>query len=161
MILHSFKKIFSFIAALIILIVFFWAHDSIANGNSTKLNDLLKSLEISQPNNSQNKEAILFESYKDYFGMFISFYEEKLDGKTQKKMSLRKKTADAILEFVNNGNASATSMQATNTLKRILAENKARQLNEEIYVFLKNHPLSYTFSGIKALMDFDKAFGKP
>lgn len=39
-------------------------------------------------------EAMLFGSYKDYYGMFLTFYNEKLDASAQKKIEVHKKIAE-------------------------------------------------------------------
>lgn len=99
-------------------------------------------------------EAMLFGSYRRYYGLFSSFYNEELDQKSQKKLETRKNLAEAILKIT--AQKPLTSMHDTTGLQKILAENEARKLNEEVYNFLKNHPLSYTFSDIRAFDDLMK-----
>jgi hypothetical protein len=103
-------------------------------------------------------ETMLFGSYKDYFGMFLTFYNEKLDQKAQKKMEAYKNIADNFLALIDK--TSFASMHDTTVLKKVLSENKARQLNEEVFLFLKAHPLSHTFGDSRALKDFIKAIEK-
>lgn len=104
-------------------------------------------------------EAMLFGSYRRYYGLFSGFYNEKLDKKSQKKLETRKNLAEAILKIT--AHKPLTFMHDTTGLQKLLAENDAQELNDEVYIFLKNHPLSYTFSDlIRELEDFNKAIDK-
>jgi hypothetical protein len=99
-------------------------------------------------------ETMLFGSYKDYFGMFLTFYKEKLDDNAQKKIEAQKNIAEYFLTLIDK--ASFASMYNTTVLKNVLSENKARQLNDEVFMFLKGHPLSHTLGNPRALKDFMK-----
>lgn len=101
-------------------------------------------------------ETMLFGSYKDYFGMFLTFYKEELDQNAQEKMVVYKNIAEDFLALIDK--TSFTSIYDNTVLKRVLAENKARHLNEEVFLFLKNHPLSHTFGEPRALKDLRKVF---
>jgi hypothetical protein len=47
-------------------------------------------------------------------------------------------------------------MHEDTVLRKILAENKARQLNDEVFMFLKKHHLSHTFGDLRASEDLRK-----
>jgi hypothetical protein len=102
-------------------------------------------------------ETMLFGSYKDYFGMFLDFYKEELDDNAQKKLGPRKIIAENFLALIDK--VSLTSIHDKNVLRTLLADNKARQLNNEVFMFLKGHPVSHTLEFIRALEDFKKAIG--
>jgi transposase len=99
-------------------------------------------------------ETMLFGSYEDYFGMFLTFYTKELDQNAQEKMASYKKIAKYFLALIDK--ASFASIHNTTVLKRVLAENKARHLNEEVFQFFKNHPLAHTFKEPRALRDLRK-----
>jgi hypothetical protein len=101
-------------------------------------------------------ETMLFGSYEDYFGMFLTFYKKELDQNAQEKMASYKKIAKYFLALIDK--ASFASIHNTTVLKRVLAENKARHLNEEVFQFFKNHPLAHTFEEPRALNDLRKVF---
>jgi hypothetical protein len=104
-------------------------------------------------------ETMLFGSYKRYFGLFLTFYKEKLDQSAQKKIEAHKKIAENFLALIDK--VSFASMHNTTVLLNILSENKARLLNDEVFTFLKSHPLSYTFDDlIRALEDLKKVTEK-
>jgi hypothetical protein len=99
-------------------------------------------------------ETMLFGSYKKYFGMFLNYYKEELDDNAQKKIESHKHIAEYFLRLIDK--ASFASMHNTTVLHNVLAENKARQLNDDVFTFLKNHPLSHTFGDFRALQDLRK-----
>lgn len=99
-------------------------------------------------------ETMLFGSYKRYFGLFLTFYEEELDQNAQNKVEPHKKIAENFLALIDK--ASLSSMYNTTVLQNLLTENEARRLNDEVYTFLKAHPLSYTFRNSEALVDLSK-----
>jgi uncharacterized protein YukE len=99
-------------------------------------------------------EAMLFGSYKRYFGLFLTFYKEELDQNEQNKIEPHKKIAENYLALIDN--VSFASMHNTTVLQNILTENKARRLNDEVFRFLKAHPLLHTFRNTKALDDLRK-----
>ena len=102
---------------------------------------------------------MLFGSYKKYYELFLSFYDEKLGVNSQRILVTRKNLAKAILKIT--ANKPLTSMYETSDLQKILTVNEARQLNEEVYIYLKKHTLSYTFGNlIRELKDFNKAIGR-
>lgn len=103
-------------------------------------------------------EAMLYGSYKDYLGMFLTFYKEELDQSAQKKIESRKILAENYLALIDK--TSFTNMHDTTVLKKILSENKARKLNDEVFSFIKDHPLSHTFGDSRALKDFMKVVEK-
>lgn len=103
-------------------------------------------------------EAMLFGSYKDYYGMFLTFYNEKLDDSAQKKIEAHKKIAENFLALIDK--VSLTSMHNTTVLRNILIENEARRLNNEVFTFLKAHPLSHTFRGSRPFEDLKKVTEK-
>lgn len=99
-------------------------------------------------------ETMLFGTYKDYFGMFLTFYNEKIDQKAQKKLEAYKNIADNFLAVIDK--TSFASMYHATVKKKVLSENKARELNEEVFLFLKAHPLSHTFRDSRTLKDLMK-----
>lgn len=103
-------------------------------------------------------EAMLFGSYKNYYGMFLTFYNEKLDDSAQKKIEAHKKIAENFLALIDK--VSLTSMHNTTVLRNILIENEARRLNNEVFTFLKAHPLSHTFRGSRPFEDLKKVTEK-
>lgn len=100
-------------------------------------------------------ETMLYGSYRKYFNGFLDFYREKLDAKAKKNLEGRKVAAESFLAII--GEVSFASMHEDTVLRKILAVNKARQLNDEVYKFLKNHHLSNTFGDLRASEDFRKA----
>lgn len=100
-------------------------------------------------------ETMLYGSYKRYLGIFLSFYKEKLDQNAQKKLEPRKNLAVSFLALIDK--VSLSSMQDTTVLQKLLAEYKARQLNDEVFKFLKNHHISDSLDFSIALEDFKKA----
>jgi hypothetical protein len=104
-------------------------------------------------------EAMLFGSYKRYFGLFLAFYKEKLDQNAQNKIKAHKKIAENFLALIDK--VSFTSMHDTTVLMNNLTENKARRLNDEVFTFLKSHHLSHTLDNyIRPLEDLKKATEK-
>ena len=103
-------------------------------------------------------EAMLFGSYKDYYGKFLYFYKEELGQNAQKKVESHKDIAENFLALIDK--VSLTCIYNTAVLKNVLAENKARKLNDEVYTFLKAHPLSHTFGNSEALGDLEKVIDK-
>lgn len=100
-------------------------------------------------------ETMLFGSYKRYFGLFLAFYKEKLDQNAQKEIESYKNIAQNLLAIIDK--VSITSMHNTTVLQNILTENEARRLNNEVFTFLRSHPLSCTFDDlIRALEDLNK-----
>ncbi len=100
-------------------------------------------------------ETMLYGSYKEYFGMFIQFYNEELDDEGRKKLKTRKDVAESFLSIIYN--ASFTKMHETLVLTEKMADNRAKKLNEELFHFFKEHPLSRNFNLSKAGNDLDKA----
>lgn len=98
--------------------------------------------------------TLLYGSYKDYFRMFFNFYKEEIDDKAKKKLEPRKKLANAFLAIIDD--APYIFLDSRTILRNVLAENKARHLNEEVFQFLKTHPLSHTFGDPRALKDLRK-----
>lgn len=96
-------------------------------------------------------ETMLFGSYEDYFRKFLTFYNEKLDQNAQKNMEAHKNVAQSFLTLIDK--VSLISMHNTTVLHITLSENKARQLNNEVFTFLKKHPLSHTFKDIARLLE--------
>jgi len=88
--------------------------------------------------------------------MFSDFYS-KLDDQAKKKLEPRKNFADSFLKII--GDASLASMNNQNVLRTLLTENKARRLNDEVFLFLKGHPLSHTLD-LRASEDLKKAIEK-
>jgi dGTP triphosphohydrolase len=104
------------------------------------------------------KEAMLYGSYREYLGMFLTFYEEELGQNDQNKIESRKKLAENFLALIDQ--VSLTSIYDTIVLKHFLSENKAKNLNHEVLSYLKGHPLSNTFGDSRALKDLMKVVGK-
>lgn len=102
-------------------------------------------------------EAMLYGSYKKYFGMFIDFYNEELDNNGRNKLKKHKDAVDVFLSIIND--VSFTKMQERTVLTDKSAENKAIRLNEELFQFFKNHPISRAFDFSKAIDDLEKAIG--
>jgi hypothetical protein len=100
-------------------------------------------------------ETMLFGSYKRYYGLFLDFYREQLDQNAQKKLEPRKNLAESFLALIDK--ISLTSMHDTTVLQKILSENEARKLNDDVFTFLKNHRLSNSLYFTKALEDFNRA----
>ncbi len=100
-------------------------------------------------------EAMLNGSYQDYLGMFLNFYKNKLNSNEKKKLELHREIAETFLAIISK--TPLTSMHNTIVLKKAMDENKAQQLNDEIFKFLKNHHLSYTFVDLSVFDDFEKA----
>ncbi len=100
-------------------------------------------------------EAMLNGTYKNYFGMFLSFYNQELSDNERKIFETHKNIAESFLVIINK--TPLTSIHNTTVLRKVLTENKARQLNEELYMFLNSHPLSHTFGDSRALEDLMKA----
>ncbi len=100
------------------------------------------------------KEVMLYGSYKNYFGMFSDFYSG-LDDQAKKKLEPRKNFADSFLGII--GDASLASITNQNVLRTLLTENKTRQLNADVFMFLKGHPLSHTLDSIRGMEDLTKA----
>jgi hypothetical protein len=99
-------------------------------------------------------ETMLYGSYQKYLNNFLDFYKETLDDNAKIKLKSRKDAAESFLAIIDK--ISFTSMYNDTVLSKIVSENKARQLNEEVYLFLKNHPSSYTFGALRALEDLRK-----
>jgi hypothetical protein len=100
-------------------------------------------------------ETMLYGSYRKYFNSFLDFYREKIDAKAKKNLESRKVAAESFLAIIDE--VSFASMHEDTVLRKILAENKARQLNDEVFMFLKNHRLSHTFGDLRASEDLRKA----
>lgn len=66
-----------------------------------------------------------------------------------------KNTAESFLALIDK--VSFTSMQDTIALQKLLTEYKARQLNDEVFEFLKSHRISENLDFSMALEDFNKA----
>jgi uncharacterized protein YukE len=104
-------------------------------------------------------EVMLFGSYERYYGLFLTFCREELDHKAKKKIESRKDIAESFLVLIDK--VSFTSMHNTIILQNVLTENEARQHNNEVFAFLKNHALSHTFDDlIRVLEDLKKATEK-
>jgi hypothetical protein len=101
-------------------------------------------------------ETMLYGSYRKYFKSFLDFYREKLDTKAKQNLEGRKVAAESFLAIIDE--VSFASMHEDTVLRKILAENKARQLNDEVFTFLKKHHLSHTFGDLRASEDLRKAF---
>ncbi len=101
-------------------------------------------------------EAMLYGSYRRYFKLFLNFYKEELNEVSKKKLNNHKNAADAFLAILSE--VSFTFMHDTTVLNKKLDEDRARNFNDDVYIFLKNHPLSNTFGHeLKPLKDFMKA----
>jgi hypothetical protein len=99
-------------------------------------------------------EAMLYGSYRKYFGMFIGFYKEKLNIQDQKRLASRAEVAEAFLAVIND--ISLTSMHNTLLFRERLYDNKAKALNEELFLFFQNHPIS-RYHNSKAAKDLENA----
>ncbi|MGD9365697.1 MAG: hypothetical protein PVH87_08390 [Desulfobacteraceae bacterium] len=100
-------------------------------------------------------EAMLYGSYQKYFGMFINFCKKKLNTREQQRLASRKEVAEAFLAVIND--VSITSMQNTLMFTERLYKNKAKGLNEELFLFFQKHPLSQNYDMIRAIKDLRKA----
>jgi hypothetical protein len=100
-------------------------------------------------------ETMLFGSYKKYFDMFLEFYNEKIHNEGRKKLKSRKDAADAFLSII--GDISFANMHETMVLSENLADNWARNINEELFLFFKKHSLSRYYDYAKASDDLNAA----
>lgn len=100
-------------------------------------------------------ETMLYGSYKDYFSMFLDFYNEKLDDHGRKKLMPREKAAVAFLELIQD--VSFTHMHQTYVLRDKMEENRARKNNKDLFLFFREHPVSQNFDISKANNDLERA----
>ncbi len=100
-------------------------------------------------------EAMLYGSYKEYFGNFLDFYNQELSSEDKEKLSSRKDVAEAFLAIIDD--VSFTQMYETNVLKEKMADISAQKQNKELFLFFKKLSASHNFDISKADKDLKKA----
>ncbi len=100
-------------------------------------------------------EAMLYGSYKEYFGMFLDFYKKEMSTTGQKQLKQHKEAAESLLDLTRK--ASIAQMYERLGLTEKMEENRAKNYSEELFVFFKEHPLSKYFDISKASDDLDAA----
>lgn len=100
-------------------------------------------------------EAMLYGSYKEYFGKFLDFYNQELSSDDKEKLSSRKDVAEAFLEII--GDVSFTQMYETDVLKEKMADISAQKQNKELFLFFKGLSGSHNFDISKADKDLKEA----
>lgn len=117
----------------------YWSLEAIA-GSDKKIESTLKDLIYT--------EVMLFGSYRKYCEHFIDFYRDEIDETARKKIEPMIKFVDAFLRLIEK--APIQSIYKNTILLKLIAEDKAEQLNNDIFAFLKKNPLSYSFDYMRA-----------
>ncbi len=96
-------------------------------------------------------EAMLYGSYREYFSVFIDYFNREIDDGARKKLQTRKEAAQAFLDLINE--VSFTRMHENYVLKEKMADNMAIEQDKELFLFFKDHALSQFFDMSKACSD--------
>lgn len=101
------------------------------------------------------QEAMLYGSYKEYFGQFLDYYENSLNSEGKKTLSLRKDLAKAILSIIDD--VSITNLYETKALYERMADYQAQNQNKALFSFFNELPNSSSINIFEANEDLRKA----
>lgn len=104
------------------------------------------------------KEAELYGAYKYYFNTFLDFYK-KQSPQRQTALKTRKESTDNVLDLLSRG-AADRAFIGKGKPRRQVSAIQAREYDEEIYNYFKEHPPACDIDAFKALEQFRKAINR-